>query len=378
MSSYNPPREIVPIFDSSLFVEDTGTGTGITQADADLRYLKFPSAQGTENLQATNITGALTVLGNTLINSTGSANTTIGGATTAINGTTVGITSTSTLNLALGATSILNVGIVGRTNINADHHYSDGNSCIAGANVHFNNGTKNQSTTRIQDGNGEAVGDSTGGVNILTGNFNTGTVAIGQYTNNIDNKTTTTIAGDLNLSTTGGNVIMGSTTNTSTTINGGIIKQVVPVYGGGSIAIAYGNSTSSTSLTTTFNRKITESMTPQNCYTITINDNFTAQYFEIFVSGSNSTTGGYTYKGCFGIQRNLDIMSTSAVNTMFNFGGIIGNLLPVINLTIVGFVVTVSVDTSLLSGNQRFFTSLIAYPSLRLNGDLFNCSVTAI
>jgi hypothetical protein len=170
-----------------------------------------------------NITGSTTISGGALINTTGGQDTTIGtsaqgtttlrGATTTINGSTVGITSTSTLDLALGATSILNVGVVGRTNANADHHYSDGNNCIAGANVHINNGEKNKSTTRIQDGAGTVVGDSTGGVNILTGAFNTGTVEIGQFTIPValvDNKTTTTIDGDINLAPEGGNVVIGA------------------------------------------------------------------------------------------------------------------------------------------------------------------------
>jgi hypothetical protein len=58
MSSYNPPIENVPIFDSALFRE-ANDGT-LTIAVADKRYLKYPNAQGTETLQAINVNGLAT------------------------------------------------------------------------------------------------------------------------------------------------------------------------------------------------------------------------------------------------------------------------------------------------------------------------------
>lgn len=57
MADYNPPTENLPIFDASVF---TTADNYITQADADKRYLRFPNAQGTENLAQINVNGAST------------------------------------------------------------------------------------------------------------------------------------------------------------------------------------------------------------------------------------------------------------------------------------------------------------------------------
>ena len=52
---YPPPREDVPIFDPLLFLEqDLGP---LTEAIADTKYLRFPFAQGTENMADMNVTG---------------------------------------------------------------------------------------------------------------------------------------------------------------------------------------------------------------------------------------------------------------------------------------------------------------------------------
>lgn len=48
MSSYNPPIENVPEFDTLLFTDEN---KALTKNEADKFYLKFPNAQGTENLQ---------------------------------------------------------------------------------------------------------------------------------------------------------------------------------------------------------------------------------------------------------------------------------------------------------------------------------------
>ena len=58
MADYIPPLENLPIFDKVVFL--TGDEF-ITIKQADKRYLRYPNAQGTENLQTTNINGVLTV-----------------------------------------------------------------------------------------------------------------------------------------------------------------------------------------------------------------------------------------------------------------------------------------------------------------------------
>lgn len=57
MVDYNPPTENLPIFDKLVFSQ---ADASITQSQADKRYLRYPNAQGTENLSTTNINGVLT------------------------------------------------------------------------------------------------------------------------------------------------------------------------------------------------------------------------------------------------------------------------------------------------------------------------------
>jgi hypothetical protein len=67
MATYPPPTSIYPIFDRDSFstMEDT-----LTIEEADKRYLRFPFAQGTENLQAVNINGALVANNTATLNNT--------------------------------------------------------------------------------------------------------------------------------------------------------------------------------------------------------------------------------------------------------------------------------------------------------------------
>jgi hypothetical protein len=51
MSSYNPPVDNLTIFSTIVFNESNT----LTLSQADKRYLRFPFAQGTENLQAINV-----------------------------------------------------------------------------------------------------------------------------------------------------------------------------------------------------------------------------------------------------------------------------------------------------------------------------------
>ena len=59
MANYNPPLENLPIFDNAMFIH---ADIPITQADADKRYLRFPNAQGTENLLTINVAGLASML----------------------------------------------------------------------------------------------------------------------------------------------------------------------------------------------------------------------------------------------------------------------------------------------------------------------------
>jgi hypothetical protein len=57
MASYNPPTENLAIFDPSVFLQQD---IALTTAIGDTRYLRYPNAQGTENMADTNINGILT------------------------------------------------------------------------------------------------------------------------------------------------------------------------------------------------------------------------------------------------------------------------------------------------------------------------------
>jgi|688.fasta_scaffold63608_4 hypothetical protein len=66
MASYLPPTETLAIFDPSVF-RDAGE-EGLTYDTASKYFLKYPNAQGTENLLTTNVNGTLTCNSNAVFN----------------------------------------------------------------------------------------------------------------------------------------------------------------------------------------------------------------------------------------------------------------------------------------------------------------------
>jgi hypothetical protein len=64
MATYTPPFENLAIFDPRVFTNDL---TPITQGEGDKRYLRFPNAQGTENLAAITVGGVATFLDNIIM-----------------------------------------------------------------------------------------------------------------------------------------------------------------------------------------------------------------------------------------------------------------------------------------------------------------------
>jgi len=58
MAAYPPPTEDLPIFDDSVFT--TANNTPLTLATASKYFLKYPNAQGDENLQSVNVAGLAT------------------------------------------------------------------------------------------------------------------------------------------------------------------------------------------------------------------------------------------------------------------------------------------------------------------------------
>jgi hypothetical protein len=126
-------------------------------------------------------------------------------------------------------------------------------------------------------------------------------------------------------------------------------------------------------MSTTYNRKNTSSLSSIACYTIVSPEQYTTQYFEIIISGSNVNLGGYTYKGCFAIDQQNAYTSVSSVNTLFSYGAT-----PVITFSNSGTTVTVNISTAIGDSlNQNFIASLIAYPTITLS-NAFDYSITAI
>lgn len=85
MATYNPPTENLPIFDPIVF---RSRDTALTQAEADLLYLHYPNAQGTENLQAINVAGNI-IQSNSEVNSIVQQNITTNGISNTLRQTTI-------------------------------------------------------------------------------------------------------------------------------------------------------------------------------------------------------------------------------------------------------------------------------------------------
>lgn len=66
MATYTEPRENLQIFDSAVFREtnEGAAGGGLTPAQGDRRYLRFPIAQGTETIASLNTGGVLAITQN--------------------------------------------------------------------------------------------------------------------------------------------------------------------------------------------------------------------------------------------------------------------------------------------------------------------------
>jgi len=158
MANYTPPTENLPIFDSFVFLSGD---IPLTQNQADKRYLRYPNAQGTENLQAINV----------------------GGNATFASGTTI-TTNTATVNLGSGGAGAVNLntnmavsgfGSIGMTN--ADINMTDDSLIIQSGTRTLPNTL--YSTNIINGANIQYLSDNTQQTSAFTG---AGALA-GSYTN---------------------------------------------------------------------------------------------------------------------------------------------------------------------------------------------------
>ena len=340
--------------------------------------------------------GTVKVEGVTNINTTGSANTTIGNSTGGLTVNGAGI-KTDTIDSTTGA-NILSIANTARTfggNIDIGKGGLTGNSITQTTGITIGSGT-NGANSFIQLGSDTLSYNYLRANNVMINDTGTGSTYIGNSTGGLTvngpgiktNKlvsVATTDALSIGTDQTGaGTVAIGATANTTTTINGKIIKQVTPLVEGGTVETVIGDATNVTSMSTTFNRKRTEigavgALNAIGCYTIVSPSTYTSQYFEIVVSGSNNNRGGYSYKGCFAIEQTGAATLVTSVNTLF-YVGMDNNtaVAPVITFTIVGSTVTLNINTSNNSTNQNFISTLIAYPTLTINNTLFDYTITAI
>lgn len=112
MADYKPPTEQLPIFDSSVFLSGDQT---LTQNQADKRYLRYPNAQGTENLQAINVNGPADF--NTSVNIDGI------------------LTTTNAINMTGGSTGLNNIATRQLSLKDATNGNNNGSSILTNGNV---------------------------------------------------------------------------------------------------------------------------------------------------------------------------------------------------------------------------------------------------
>jgi hypothetical protein len=215
MATYTPPTEILPIFDSSVYVADT---TPLTIGEANKKYVKYPTAQGittfpsglkTDTISPISESGNLTLfnggLGNIYIGTssssitlgmitapiffnnlyssvsgiarniypTGTDTINLGSLSTAIN---IGINSASSSSITLGSsTSIINaLGSVLMNLINPSTSTTIMNIGTTNT-VDMNIGTNTSRTGTLHLGDGDS---SSGGIHINNGTSSTGNTQI--------------------------------------------------------------------------------------------------------------------------------------------------------------------------------------------------------
>lgn len=144
----------------------------------------------------------------------------------------------------------------------------------------------------------------------------------------------------------------------------------ITMVGGGDVQNVLGDATGVTSLSTTFNRKSTATLSALPCFNLVSPSLYSAGYFELTVIGTNQNAGPYAFKGFFGLLNT----TPTEVSTQLSLG------LPV-EITVSGTSpIVISVDTkgTSASTNQTFVATLVSYPSIEIGNNLLDYSVTAI
>jgi len=255
MATYPPPSFQSTIFDSNAFTHTLANG-GLSQAEADLLYYKYPLGQAYETLQQTDHTGLATFQAGIDLNA-GTLqfpdNTT---QTTAFTGS-----SSQTLSQTL-----VNGNSAGSTSINMNNQLIS--NCASVSGLQLSTGVV---ATNINIGNGNLNGTTTGGYNIIIGN--------GIATGNTTGKNNNMIGSSSGVAMTSG---QGNNTMGSNSLNANTI---------GDFNIAMGNRAGEKNISGDYNVFL-GSQAGQNGTAGTQNT-FCGQ-----ASGQNDTGSNNSYLGC--------------------------------------------------------------------------------
>ena len=247
MAIYNPPIEDLPIFDTSVFVNEDN---GLSIAEGDARYLRFPVSQGGET-----ISGALVVSGTTTVD-------TIAGSAV---GTAVSLynegTRSGAINIGTGTTAKnINIGTVGGAG-STTVSIAGSTITVGSANSSFVNcnpaiaSALNLGSTMT--GGTVRIGGSTGGtttIDIGSGASQTGAISIGSGASTkaitiggTSGGNTTINGGTINIAGSGGSTTTISNTGILSLQNGSSSAMNIGTNKtGGNIDIGQSGATSST------------------------------------------------------------------------------------------------------------------------------------
>ena len=174
MAQYLPPTENVPIFDTLNFNDGN---TPLTYNTAIKYFLRYPYAQGTENLQITNVNGLLTANAGIKANTIGTIS--LGTVVNLFTDGIVGTPETAVLNIGTGVRAgTASVNINTSNSSSAPTNFGGGNFSVNGTGNITINSTFANGALNICTASRTSTATPYGVANILTGN------ATGDATNN--------------------------------------------------------------------------------------------------------------------------------------------------------------------------------------------------
>lgn len=183
------------------------------------------------------------------------------------------------------------------------------------------------------------------------------------------------IGGDL----TSGNIKVGGVQTSGEIVLGKTkkVRQIFELSDGTTIEDVTGNTDSVGSYSRTFNHKVINSAGATAVYRIDTANQYSLQYFELNISGSNYGAGIFSYKYAFVITTFGAVLLTG-LTTIYSYSqGVTSTFSSVVS----GTSITLYFDTTFVPsayGNQAYSTTLIAYPTVWNDGTEKDYSITAL